>query len=186
MAFSTADFRQIVRNYAQNSGVKMNFQKETYLKLLQKTKTSTGHIMLSKGSMLLNFSDALKTRILFDRNYLWYMTAAEGEKRKIIKIDLKTSSKGKTLLSFLFYPDLLFKEFRFVSSRTKGRTWILNFEPADSGSEIESFSIKVDGKLILKTWFKWKNPANEEIYTFSNIRFNQTISKKNFQINEMK
>lgn len=161
----------------------MNFEKKTYLKLLKKTKVSKGEILMSKGSIALKMEDNLKTSIVSDRNYLWYMTSPPGEQKQTVKIDLrKVTGKNKMFLSLLFSPELLFQQFRFFSSRPKGRTWILDFKPVENDSEIQSFSVKVDGRLILKAWIKWKNLGNEEEYTFSNIRFNQKMAPENFQI----
>lgn len=161
----------------------MDFEKKTYLKLLKKTKVSKGEILMSKGSLALKMEDNLKTRIISDRNYLWYITSPPGEQEQTVKIDLgEMAGKNKVFLSLLFSPELLFQQFHFVSSRPKGRTWILDFKPVKTDSEIQSFSVKVDGRLILKAWIKWKNLGNEEEYTFSNIRFNQKISSENFQI----
>ena len=182
-AASSVNFKQIIQRYVQNSGVKMNFKKSTYLKLLKKTKVSKGEILMSRGSIALKVEDNLKTRIISDRNYLWYITSPSGEQKQTVKIDLKNiAGKNKAFLSLLFSPELLFQEFHFVSSRPKGRTWILDFKPVKNDSEIQSFSVKVDGRLILKAWLKWKNLGNEEEYTFFNIRFNQKITSENFRI----
>ncbi len=160
----------------------MNFEKKVYLKLLKKTKFSSGEFFLSKGRIVLKVKDALNTRILFDKNQLWYITSPPKEKEQIVRRDIKNSDQNKLLLSFLFRPDFLFQEFRFVSARSKGRTWILDFEPVRKGSEIKSFSVKVDGKLILKIGIKWDSLGNEEEYTFSDIRFNQNIPARYFQV----
>ena len=182
---SSVDFKKIIQKYVQSTGVKMNFEKKTFLKLLNKIKISKGEILISKGSIVLKVEDYLKTRILSDRNHLWYITSPPRERKQIVKINLKNvADKDKAFLSFLFYPELFFQVFQFVSSRPKGRTWILDFKPVNDDSDIQSFSVKVDGKLILKAWLKWKSLGNEEEYTFSNIRFNQKILPENFQINE--
>lgn len=184
-AFSSVDFRKVIQKYVQNSGVKMNFEKKTYLHLLKKTKVSRGEILISKGSIVLKIEDSLKTRVLSDRNHLWYITSPLGEQKQIVKVDLKdVASKNKVFLSFLFYPDLFFQNFHFVSTRRKGRTWVLEFKPVSSDSDIKSFAVKVDGRLILKAWLKWKSLGNKAEYTFFHIRFNQEISPDNFQVNE--
>ena len=183
-SMSSFDFKILVQRYAENSGVKMHFKKRTYLKLLDKTKISFGEIFLSKGAFNLKVKDALKTQFVFDGKHLWYITSPREEQKQIVKLDTKTSHKSKLLFSFLFRPDLLFQNFRFISSRQKGRTWILSFEPVNIKSEIQSFSVKVDGKRILQVWIKWKNLGNEEEYTFSNIQFNQNIPSRFFHISK--
>ena len=183
-SLSSPDFKSLVQGYAENSGVKMRFEKKTYLKLLHKTKISKGEVFLSKGSILLKMADPLKTKIIFNGKHLWYITSPSGEKKQVLKWDAKTSSKTKVPLSFLFRPDSLFHNIRFVLSRPKGRTWILNFEPLHNSSEIQSFSVKVDGKIILAAEIKWKNLGNEEEYTFSNIQFNQNIPLEYFQVDK--
>ncbi|MCY4322042.1 MAG: outer membrane lipoprotein carrier protein LolA [Bdellovibrionaceae bacterium] len=183
-SLSFLDFKNLIQGYAKNSGVRMDFEKKTYLKLLHKTKTSKGEIFLSKGSILLKIEDPLKTKIIFDGKHLWYITSPAGEKKQVLEWDIQTSLKNKSLLSFLFHPHLLFQNFRVVHSRPKGRTWIFQFEPIHNNSEIQSFSVKVDGKRILTAWIKWKNLGNEEKYTFSNIQFNQKIPLKYFQVSK--
>ena len=183
-SISSSDFKILVQRYAENSGVKMHFKKRTYLKLLGKTKISFGEIFLSKGAFNLKVKDALKTQFVFDGKHLWYITSPREEQKQIVKLDTKTSHKNKLLFSFLFRPDLLFQNFHFISSRQKGRTWILSFEPINIKSEIQSFSVKVDGKRILQVWIKWKNLGNEEEYIFSNIQFNQNIPSRFFHISK--
>ena len=185
VSISSPDFKKIVHKYTQNKGVRMNFEKQIYLKLLQKTKKSKGEILMSKGSFVLKVADLLNTRILFDGNHLWYIVSPSGAKEQIEQINLNTAEQNKHLLSFLFSSDMFFQKFRFVSSRSKGRTWVLDFEPVKS-SDIKSFSVKVDGGLILKIWLEWKNSENTEEYTFSNIRFNQNISTRQFQMTNNK
>ena len=182
-ASSAEDLKKIIQKYIQNSGVKMNFKKNTHLKILKKIKKSQGQIFMSKGSIALKVKDSLNTRIVSDKKYLWYITAPHGKKKQTVKIDLKNVAGGeKVFLSFLFSSKLLFQKFRFISSRPKGRTWILDFKPIEDSSEIHSFSVKIDGNLILKAWLKWKNLGNEEEYTFSDIRFNQKVLADHFQI----
>ncbi|MDE0119420.1 MAG: outer membrane lipoprotein carrier protein LolA [Bdellovibrionales bacterium] len=183
-SLSFPDFKSLIQGYVKNSGVKMRFEKKTYLKLLHKTKTTEGEVFLSKGSVLLKMADPLKTKIIFNGKRLWYITSPLGEKRQILEWDAQTSPKSRGLLSFLFRPDLLFQNFRLVLSRPKGRTWILSFEPVHNHSEVQSFSVKVDGTRILTAWIKWKNLGNEEKYTFSNIQFNQNIPLEYFQVNQ--
>lgn len=175
------DLKKIVHKYMQNKGVRMNFKKTTYLKLLKKTKKSAGEVLMSKGSFVLKVADSLNTQILFDGNHLWYIISPPDAKKQIEQINLNTAEQNKHLLSILFSSDLFFQNFRFISSRSKGRTWILDFEPVKS-SDIKSFSVKVDGGLILKVWLEWKVSENKEEYTFSNIRFNQNISPARFQM----
>lgn len=164
----------------------MHFKKKTYLKLLKKTKKSTGEILISKGAFVLQVKDHLNTQILFDRKNLWHIVSPVGEKKQISQIHLKQAEQNRQMLSILFLPETLFQTFRFVSSRVKGRTWILNFRPIDKHSEVKNLSIKVDGNLILKALLKWKNSGNEEEYVFSNIRFNQSFSNQLFQISSFK
>ena len=180
--FSLKDFEKILQKYSQNSGVKMSFKKETNLELLKKKKVSEGEIFLSKGRVLLKIKDHLNTQILFDGNHLWYIRLPIEEKKQIVKVNLKTKGKNNMLISFLFKSDLFFQNFRFISSRFKGRSRILSFEPKNPDSEIQFFSVKVEGKLILAAWLRWKNLGNEEKYRFFNIRFNQNIPISYFQI----
>ena len=181
-AFASIDLKNIMQRYAQSSGVKMDFKKNTHLKLLKKTKMSKGQIFIKKGSLFLTVEDALHTKILFDGKDIWYITSSEGEQRQAVRIALTKASKNKMLLSFLFHPDWLFQKFRFVSSHFKGRAQVVVLEPINKNSDIHSFSVKVEKELILKAWLKRKNPEDEEEYTFSNIRFNQKISPQVFQI----
>ena len=143
---------------------------------------SEGEIFLSKGRILLEVNDHLNTRILFDGNGLWYIRSPKKKEKQIVKMNLETAYGNKVFISFLFEPNLFFQSFRFVSSRFKGRSQILNFETIDADSEIQSFSAKVEGKLILTAWLKWKNLGNEEEYSFSNIRFNQDIPDHYFRV----
>ena len=179
---SSADFKKVVHRYTQNSGVRMKFEKKTYLKLLKKTKKSKGEIFLSGNSMLLKVEDALNTQILFDRNNLWYITEPKGSKKQVLKMDFSNKENNNTMLSFLFDPDSFFKEFQFISSQSKGRALILEFEPVDKNSQTQSLSVKVEGTLILQAWLKWKNLGNIEEYTFSDIRFNQKFSPNLFKV----
>lgn len=160
----------------------MSFEKETHLKLLKKKKVSKGHIYLSKNQILLKIQDHLKTRILFDGSHLWYVQTPPKKKPEIIKVDLTVNSKSNAFISFLFKSDFFFQHFRFNSSQVKGRSRILHFEPLLEDSDMESFSVKVEGKLILMAWLKWRNLGNEEKYTFSNIQFNQKFPAHLFQI----
>ena len=178
-AFSSADFKKVLQKYAGNSGVRMNFTKITRVSLLNKIKKSKGEIVLSRGAFVLRLSDQFRTRILFDKKDLWYITAPPGEKPQKERI----STGFKTPLSVLFQPEKLFAQFQFVSSRPKGRTWVLDFVPAEGGpADIRSFSVKVDKDRILTVWIKWKNPDNEEEYRFSHIRFHQEITPSVFAI----
>ena len=179
-SFSSDDLKKAIHKYTQNKGVKMGFKKKTYLKLLKKTKKSTGEILISKGHFVLKVRDHLNTQILFDGKALWHISFPAGAKKQVEKVSFSKNQK-KYSLSLLFSPDLLFQHFRFISSRPKGRTWILHFKPVQKSAEISSFSVKMDGNLILGVWLKWKNSENEEEYTFSNIRFNQDISLKAFK-----
>ena len=182
VATSSFDFKKVIYKYTQNSGVRMKFEKNTYLKLLKKTRKSQGEIFLSGNSMLLKVEDALNTQILFDRNNLWYITEPKGGKRQVLKMDFRKKENSNTMLSFLFDPHSFFKEFQFISSQSKGRALILKFEPVDKNSQTQSLSVKVEGTLILQAWLKWKNLGNIEEYTFSNIRFNQKFSPNLFKI----
>ncbi len=159
----------------------MHFDKETSLKLLKKTKLSKGFIFLSGARLSLEVKDSLNTRILFDGKSLWYIVMPPGGKKQVMKINEKEHGWNKALLSLLFRPDVFFQKFRFVSSRPKGRTWLLDFEPKE-GSEIKTFSLKVDGKRLLKLWILWRLTGNKEVYTFSNIRFNQQIPARRFKL----
>lgn len=181
---SSVDFKKIVHKYTQNSGVRMKFEKKTYLKLLKKIKKSKGEILLSGTSMLLKVEDTLNTQILFDRNNLWYITEPVGRKRQVLKMDLSKKGKNNTMLSFLFNPESFFKEFQFISSQPKGRAVILEFEPIDKNSETQSLSVKIERTLILQAWLKWKNLGNIEEYTFSDIRFNQNFSPDLFKVTQ--
>ena len=180
ICFSSPDFKKILKRYSQNSGVKMLFKKKTILKLLNKQKISHGKIFLSSGQILLAVKDHFNTRILFDGNDLWYIRSPKNQ--EIVKIKLEETKEEKKPISFLFNPDLFFQKFRFISSRFKGRSQILNFEPIDAHSEIQRFSAKVEGKLILMIWLKWKDLGNEEEYSFSHIQFNQDIPAHYFQV----
>ena len=179
---ASLDFQKVIRKYTQNSGVKMKFEKRTHLKLLKKTKKSTGEIFLSGNSMLLKVKDALNTQILFNKNNLWYITQPKGRKKQVLKVDLHKEGKSNTMLSFLFNPDSFFKEFQFVSSQPKGRALILEFKPVKKGSKTQSLSVKVEGALILQAWLEWKNLGDIEEYIFSDIRFNQRLSPNLFQV----
>ena len=181
-AFSSVGVKKIMERYTKNSGVKMKFKKNTYLNLLKKTKTSSGKIFLSNGSVFLKVEDVLNTRILFDGTRLWYITSPEGEGKQIIPVKLNKAQGNKPLLSALFHYDLFFRSFSFIGSRLKGRTQIWNFKPKRDDSDIHSFSVKVEGNLVLKIWLQWKNTGNKEEYTFFNIRFNQNIPPKYFKV----
>ena len=179
-AFSLKNFKNIIQRYKLSSGVTMNFDKETTLALLKKTKLSKGFVFLSGAKVALEVKDSLNTRILFDGKSLWYTAFPPGGKKQVMKISDKEKGWNKALLSLLFRPEVFFQEFRFVSSRPKGRTWLLDFEPKTS-AEIKTFSLKVDGTRLLKLWILWRSTGNKEVYTFSNIRFNQKISARRFK-----
>ena len=175
--------KKVIHKYVSNKGVRMNFQRTLELKLLKKTKKTRGKITLSKSSISLQLEDTLKTRIVFSGDNLWYITSPAGQKKKIVKINLKEKDQDKNFLSLLFNSESLFQKFRFISSRQKGRTWILNFEASQPSVEISSFSVKIDGKLLLKAWLRWREFGDKEEYTFSNIQFNQEIPSNFFHIN---
>ena len=160
----------------------MSFEKETALALLKKVRLSRGRVFLSGRRIALEIEDSLNTRIVFDGKSLWYIVSPPGEKKQMVRMKEGADSQNRALLSILFRPDVFFQQFRFLSSRPKGRTWILDFAPANSESEIKSFSVKTDGKRILKLWTLWSSTGNKETYTFSNIRFHQSISPRRFQV----
>ena len=174
-------FQEIIQKYKNSSGVIMNFQKKTHLKILQKTRKSSGKIFLSQGLMKLEIKDSMNTEIIFDKTHLWYKTSTPDGKIKTVKIDFKNKVKNKAIVSFLFNPDLFFQVFRFVSSRSKGRATIFEFLPIQKTENISRFSIKIEGDRILLVQVEWKDLNTLEEYTFSDIRMNQKIPAKAFK-----
>ena len=181
--FSLEEFTSIVQEYHNNSGIKMNFQKKVHLKLLKKNKTSKGTITLSKGRFILKIEDKRKSTIIFNGKNLLYITdPPDEEKRQVLQMDPKTGDPSSVFLSFLFTPKNFVKKVKLVSSLPKGRTWILKFEILNPESQIDFFSVKTDGVLILQAMIKRKNKLSTQEYIFSNIRRNQNIPPSAFQI----
>ena len=175
-------FQKIIQKYKNSSGVTMNFKKNTHLKFLKKNRYSTGKIFLSQGLMKLDIEDSMNTRLIFDKNNLWYQTSTPEGKIKTAKIDLKKEIQNKAIISLLFNPDLFFQVFRFVSSRSKGRTTILEFLPIQKQQNISRLSIKIESDRILQLELEWEDLGTVEEYTFSDIRMNQKIPEKTFKV----
>ena len=153
-------FKEIVQKYAQNSGVKMNFNKKTSLTLLGKTKKIYRELFFyPKGTFILKGKDTLKTKLVFDGKELWHTTHPPGEKKQNYKS--RSQIYPKKSLSFLFQPDLFFQKFKFISSHQKGRTWILNFQPLDPEWEIKSFWVKIEGKTNFTSGTQMEKPREQ-------------------------
>ncbi len=165
-----AGFKGLLQQYQNSSGVQMVFNKQAYFPLLKKRKTSQGEIFLSGKKIFLKLKDHLKTQILFDGQKWWHIVSPPGEQKQVSPISPDQN------ISLLFHPRAFFQSFRFVSQATKGRTHILHFAPQSKQSSLQSLSVQVEQDRILKVWLKWHGSGNEEIFSFSNIRFNQKLS----------
>ena len=169
-----AHFRELLQKYQKSVGVKMAFNKKAYFPLLKKSKTSRGEIFLSGKKILLKLKDHLNTRILFDGQKWWHIITPPGETKRVSPIQPDQN------ISVLFHPTAFFQNFRFVSQKIKGRAQILNFMPKSKSSPLQSLSVKVEQNRILKVEIKWQDSGNEEVFLFSNIRFNQIIPSSLF------
>lgn len=176
-AFS--NLQTIVQKYAKSSGVIMEFKKNTYLDLLQKTKNSKGKIFIQKNLFLLQMEDILKTKIFCDGKTLSYTTA---HSKKAITVTLNKEIKNKTILFILFQPQKLFQQFKIKRVYFKGRAKVEVLKPLDINSDIDFFSVKTEREKVLKINLQWKNPKNKEEYTFFNIQFNKKILPEVFNI----
>ena len=169
-----ASFKRLLQKYQNSSGVTMVFNKQAYFPLLKKSKTSQGEFFLSGQKISLNLKDHLKTQILFDGQKWWHIMSPPGEQKKVSPISPDQN------ISLLFHPKAFFRGFRFVSQETKGRTQILHFAPKNKQAPLRSLSVQVEQDRILKVWLKWQGSGNEEVFSFSNIRFNQKLSSALF------
>lgn len=173
----------IIQYYSNGMGIIMRFKKTTELKLLTKTRVSTGQIFLSKTAMALKLEDKLNTRIVLNNHTIWYITCL-GNKPQVTQWNFK-GDKSAVLILSLFQKNRFSEVFRFVSSYPKGRTYIRQFKPVGKAEDIQSLSVKTEGYMILTASIEWKN-GNSEQYQFSDIRRNQNISDKHFQIKDKK
>ena len=163
-------FKQLLQKYQKSSGVTMAFKKHAYFPLLKKNKTSQGALFLSKEKMLLKLRDHLKTQILFDGQKWWLMLTPPGEKQEVKAIQPDHN------ITLLFQAQAFFRHFRFISQKTKGRTQILNFQSQSPEAPLGSLSVQVENERMLKVWLTWRGSGNQEVFTFSNIQFNQKLS----------
>ena len=178
---TSALFSEIITKYNSSSGVTMNFQKKTYLKLLQKHRFSTGKIFLSKGQVCVEVTDSMNTRLIFNKHHLWHQVSKPSGEIKTLKINLKKEVKNQAIISFLFNPDKFFQMFQFTSNRQKGRAFIFDFRPSDELKNINHLSVKIENRRLLQLRLEWKDTGNWEEYKFSDIRMNQKIPGKAFK-----
>ncbi len=179
----TPRMTDIIQYYSDGMGIIMRFKKTTRLKLLTKTRISTGQIFLSKKAMALKLEDKLNTRMVLNNHTIWYIMCLSG-KPQVTQWSFK-DDKSAVLILALFQKNRFSEVFRFVSSHPKGRTYIRQFKPIGNAEDIQSLSVKTEGYMILTASIEWKN-GNSEQYQFSDIRRNQNISDKHFQINDKK
>ena len=172
--FALAGFKSLLQKYQNNRGVKMAFHKQAYFPLLKKRTSSQGEFFLSQNKVRLDLQDPHNTQILFDGRKWWHIIAPAGEPKQVSAIQPDSN------IAVLFQPEVFFKNFRFVLKKTKGRAQILHFKPQGKKAQLEALSVKIERDRILKVWLKWKGSGNEEVFSFSNIRFNQVLPKSLF------
>ena len=183
---SAFSIQKVINYYKNHKPVKMNLKKTTHLALLKKDRTFYGKIILAPDFLELKISQPLRSRLLLTQKFLWHVTCPINGKgvSHVVKYPSPLSStshslvnaKNSNLILVLFEPDHFSKLFRFVSSHIKGRTRINRFQPTHSNLMVKSLLLKTEKSVILKAFVQWKD-SNYEEYEFSNIRFNQSLSK---------
>lgn len=171
----------VLKQYENKPTVTMNFEKKSFLKLLKKKYTSSGRVFLSSHQMVV-LMDGENTKVVIDKkkNILWYV---KNPSSQVHRQSFKTGNGDLNILPLVFSPQAFLKTFRLVSTRSKGRSAIWEFAPKNPGtSRIKTLFLKMENKLILKVRIQWKELGNEEEYEFSDIRFNQKVDSKYFQI----
>ena len=144
----------IIQHYSDGMDIIMSFKKTTKLKLLIKTRVSTGQIFLSKKAMALKLEDKLNTRLVLNDRTIWYITCLDN-KPQVTQWNFKYDRSAVLILS-LFQKNRFSEVFRFISSYSKGRTYIRQFKPIGKVEDIRSLSVKTEGYMILTASIEWK------------------------------
>ena len=179
LADPPSDFSKVIDSYRSNSGIIMNFKKKTWIALLKKHRLSKGRVFLSKTRVFMEADHS--AQVIYSGKDFWYIMDS-GQEKKAVKINLNQRVQSAGLVSFLFSPNKFFKIFQFVSAEVKGRTKIFHFKPIDSKDRMSGLLVKVEDDQILQVTLNWKDKGGKEEYTFFNIRRNQKIPDRQFQI----
>lgn len=174
------------KNYGPQSSLTADVKKTTKLALLDKTKSSSGTLALSRGKLALELEGDEKTRVVVDGVHAWVVSFPPKEfkdaPRQVLKAKIKGQPKEKMGLAALLSGSGLLEIFKVTERRAEDKKLIFVLAPKKISSDFKKAVIETNLKATeINKLTYWDELDNESLFEFSNTNSEAKPSAKLFK-----
>jgi outer membrane lipoprotein carrier protein len=180
---------EVENRYRDSKSVKMDVDKTVKMNLMDRTKTSSGTILIKSGKIRWETEKPEHTLVLADGKAIWMVDypVEEGDPIRVIKAMDPKKSQPHAVVAFLLGKGKIGNDFAVISEKPDGDLMKLDLKPRQEQTEVQWLTLFVnkDDKTIMKLSFE-DNVGNTTTLDFSNIKFGEAIASKEFKFSPPK